>query len=106
MPNPHPGGPGYPFLSGSSPLTCLAWEALPVAYTTASIALWTIQPHKSNHYTKVGIRSGDTVTVGDEKFWYHYAVAKLSKRLEKFIFHLPLFKKVLLSVNFRCKLFC
>jgi hypothetical protein len=30
-PNPQPGGPGYPFLSGSSPLTCLAWEALPVA---------------------------------------------------------------------------
>jgi hypothetical protein len=25
-------------LSGSSPLTCLAWEALPVAYATASIA--------------------------------------------------------------------
>jgi hypothetical protein len=38
-PNPQPGGPGYPFLSGSSPLTCLAREALPVAYTTASIAL-------------------------------------------------------------------
>jgi hypothetical protein len=38
-PNPHPGGPGYPFLSGSSPLTCLAWEALPVAYATASLAL-------------------------------------------------------------------
>ena len=30
-PNPQPGGPGYPFSSGSSPLTCLAWEALPVA---------------------------------------------------------------------------
>ena len=27
------------FLPGSSPLTCLAWEALPVAYATASIAL-------------------------------------------------------------------
>jgi hypothetical protein len=26
-------------LSGSSPLTCRAWEALPVAYATASIAL-------------------------------------------------------------------
>ena len=25
MPNPQPGGPGYPFLSGSSPLTCLAF---------------------------------------------------------------------------------
>jgi hypothetical protein len=30
-PNPQPGGPGYPFLSGSSPLTYLAWESLPVA---------------------------------------------------------------------------
>jgi hypothetical protein len=38
-PNPQPGEPGYPFLSGSSPLTCLAWEVLPVAYATTSIAL-------------------------------------------------------------------
>ena len=30
-PNPQPGGPGHPFYSGSSPLTCLAWETLPVA---------------------------------------------------------------------------
>jgi hypothetical protein len=30
-PNPQPGGPGYPYLSGSSSLTCLAWETLPVA---------------------------------------------------------------------------
>jgi hypothetical protein len=30
-PNPQAGGPGYPFLFGFSPLTCLAWEALPVA---------------------------------------------------------------------------
>ena len=28
-PNPQP-VPGYPFVSGSAPLTCLAWEALPV----------------------------------------------------------------------------
>jgi hypothetical protein len=38
-PNPQPGGPGYSFFSGSSPLNYLAWEALPVAYATASIAL-------------------------------------------------------------------
>jgi hypothetical protein len=31
MPNSQPGGPGYPFLSGSSPLTYPAWEPLPVA---------------------------------------------------------------------------
>jgi hypothetical protein len=37
--NTQPGGPGYLFLSGSSPLTSLAWEALPVAYATASVAL-------------------------------------------------------------------
>jgi len=30
-PNPQPGGQGHPFKSGSSPLTCLAWENLPVA---------------------------------------------------------------------------
>jgi hypothetical protein len=29
-------------LSRSSPLTCLAWETLPVAYATASIALGVI----------------------------------------------------------------
>jgi len=53
-PNPQPGGPGYSFLSGSSPLTCLAWEALPVAYATASIALRIMWPHKPHHYVKVG----------------------------------------------------
>jgi hypothetical protein len=45
-------------LSGSSPLTCLAWEALPVAYATASIALGIMWPHKPHHYVKVGIPSG------------------------------------------------
>jgi hypothetical protein len=30
-PNPQPGGPGCPFLSGPSPLACPAWETLPVA---------------------------------------------------------------------------
>ena len=30
-PNPQPGGPGYPFLSGSSPMTCLTRDAIPVA---------------------------------------------------------------------------
>jgi hypothetical protein len=37
-------------LSGSSPLTCLAWEALPVAYATASIAL-TAHILSTNIYT-------------------------------------------------------
>jgi hypothetical protein len=57
-PNPQPGGPGYPFLSGSSPLTCLAWKALPVAYATASIALGFMWPRKPHRYVKVGIPSG------------------------------------------------
>jgi hypothetical protein len=60
-PNPKPGGPGYPFLSGSSPLTCLAWEALPVAHATASIALGIMWPHKPNNYVKVRIPSGGTL---------------------------------------------
>ena len=30
-PNPQPGGPEYPFLSGSFPLTYVAWKAVPVA---------------------------------------------------------------------------
>jgi hypothetical protein len=46
-------------LSGSSPLSCLAWEALPVAYATPSIALGIMWPHKPHHYVKVGIPSGD-----------------------------------------------
>jgi len=55
-PNPQSGGPGYPFLSGSSPLTCLAMEALPVAYATANIALEIMRPHKPHHYAKVRTR--------------------------------------------------
>ena len=54
-PNPQPGRPGYPFLSGSSPLTSMAWEVLPVAYTTASIALRIIWSHKPHHDARVGI---------------------------------------------------
>jgi len=57
-PNPQPGGPGCPFLSGSSPLTCLAWEALPVAYANASVALRIMWPHKTHHYVKLGTPSG------------------------------------------------
>ena len=69
-PNPQPGGPGYPFLSGSPPLTCLAWEALPVAYATASIALrimWLQAPQlsQSRDTPKVSLlwRSGGTCVV-------------------------------------------
>jgi hypothetical protein len=45
-------------LSGSSPLTCLAWKALAVAYATASTSLGIMWPHKPDHYVKVGIPSG------------------------------------------------
>ena len=36
-PNPQPGGPGYPLLSGPSPSTCPARVALPVADATAPV---------------------------------------------------------------------
>ena len=67
MPNTQPGGPGYPFSSGSSPLTCLVWEALPVAYATASIALGFVWPRKLLHYVKVGIPSRGLI-------WHYQAV--------------------------------
>lgn len=37
FPNVQTGGPGYPFLSGSSPLTCLAWVTL-LAATLLSVS--------------------------------------------------------------------
>jgi hypothetical protein len=49
--NLQPGGPGYPSLSGSSPLTCLEWEALPVAYATARIALGIMWPLRQGRDT-------------------------------------------------------
>ena len=57
--NPQPGGPGYPFSSGSSPLTCLAWRpALPTSsYATASIVPTFLWPRKSHHYVEVRIPS-------------------------------------------------
>jgi hypothetical protein len=39
-------------------LTFLTWETLTVAYTTSSIALGIMWPHKPHHYVKVGIPSG------------------------------------------------
>jgi hypothetical protein len=57
-PTPNLEGQVNPFLSGSSTLTFLAWETLPVAYATASIALGIIWPHKPRHYAKVGTPSG------------------------------------------------
>ena len=63
MPNPQSRRPGYPFLSGSSRLTCLAWEALPVACITTSIALMIIWLHKLHYYTKVGMPSGGCIII-------------------------------------------
>jgi hypothetical protein len=65
-PNPNLEDQGIPFLSRSSPLTCLAWEALPVASVTANIALGIMWPHKPHHYVKVGIPSGGG---GVERYW-------------------------------------
>jgi hypothetical protein len=45
-PNPQPGGPGYPLLSGPSPSTCPARVAVPVANATAGIALRISWPRK------------------------------------------------------------
>jgi len=49
MPNPKPGGPGYPLSSGPSPSTCPARVALPVGNATAGIALRIIWPRKPSH---------------------------------------------------------
>jgi hypothetical protein len=48
-PNPQPGGPGYPLLSGPLPATCPARATLPVANATAGIALRIIWPRKPSH---------------------------------------------------------
>jgi hypothetical protein len=56
-------------LSGSLPLTCPAWEALPVAYATASIALRIMWPHKPHHCVKVGIPSGDLLVMHIKMFY-------------------------------------
>ena len=48
-PNPQPGGPGYPLLSGPSPSTCPARVVLPVADATAGVALRIIWPRKPSH---------------------------------------------------------
>ena len=47
-PNPQPGGPGYPLLSGPFPSTYPARVALPVADATAGIALRIIWPTEQN----------------------------------------------------------
>jgi hypothetical protein len=57
------------FSSGSSPLTCLAWDALPVAHATASIALGIMWPHKPHHYVKVGIPSGGINNIPPSISW-------------------------------------
>jgi hypothetical protein len=44
-------------------LACLAWEALPVAYAIASIALGFMWPRKPLHYVKVGIPSGGATKI-------------------------------------------
>jgi hypothetical protein len=48
-------------------LTCLAWEFLPIAYATASIALGIMWPHKPHHYVKVGIPSGGNLVILESK---------------------------------------
>ena len=57
-PNPQTGGPGYLSLSGPSRRTYLAWEALSVEYTTASIAPEVIRSRKPHRHDKAKIPSG------------------------------------------------
>ena len=54
-PNPQPGGPGYLSFPGPSCRTCLAWDALSVEYTTASIAPEVIRSRKLHRHDKVKI---------------------------------------------------
>jgi hypothetical protein len=68
-PNPQPGGPGYSFLSGSSPLTCPALETLPAA-TLRPAYLRIVWPDKPHHYVKVVIPTGGGVW----KTLVHYLV--------------------------------
>jgi hypothetical protein len=55
MPNPQPGGPGYPFSSGSSPLTSPEWEVLPVA-----MLLLAYRSRCFNHANPTTMSSKDT----------------------------------------------
>jgi len=63
---------GIPFRPCSSPLTSLAWEALHVAYATASVVHAVIWPQKPHHCAKVGISSGRSYHTG-LKFLTHCA---------------------------------
>jgi hypothetical protein len=57
-PNPQLGGPGYPFLSGSSITFDMSGMGAPASsYATAGIALRILWPRKPRHYVKVGIPS-------------------------------------------------
>jgi hypothetical protein len=67
-PTPNLEGQVIPFCLGHHPWP-VAWEALPVALDTASIALGIIWPHKPRHYTKVGIPSGGVVMTRGNYGW-------------------------------------
>jgi hypothetical protein len=95
-PNLQPGGPGYPFSSGSSPLTCLAWEALPVGYATASSALWFIWPRKPLHVKVVIPWGGGMMFVG-----IHY-LATCSTNLEHLLAFIKM-KNILIISSFYVK---
>jgi hypothetical protein len=62
-PNHQTGRPGYPFLSGSSPFTCPAWETLPSNYDTAGIALGITWPYNPLYCAKIIISIGGLCNV-------------------------------------------
>jgi hypothetical protein len=68
-PNPQPGGPGYLFWCGLSPLTRPAWEALVVTYITAGMALRFILTRKRHHCDKVEIPAGQSAKNKQKMQW-------------------------------------
>jgi len=74
--NVQTGGPGYPFLSGLSPLTCLAWVTLPAATllsTSSQDDLTTRVPplQQSRHIVRRRVREySELIFVGPAADWH------------------------------------
>ena len=83
--NSQPGEPRYPFLSGSSPLTCLAWETVPV---------FTLPPAKlsgSFHYTSLTTTSNRDTSGSHMPFHlfiYFFILSSIFLFLPNFFFQL------------------
>jgi hypothetical protein len=62
-PNPQPGGPGHPLLSGSITFDLSGMGDPTSSCATTSIALRIIWPHKLHCYVKVGMPSGGMTVI-------------------------------------------